>query len=230
VPGESTVAIVSAAPLGVPVSVTNQDGPLSFNDTTKLQLQVWDFEALQDIQVCGFDLLFSGGLRFAHINEQYNAFALFSGGAAPLASVVSSNSFDGIGPVVDLEARRPIGDCGLAVYGSVRGALLFGSEHQVASAVNATFLGATSTDSINSADRHDRVLPVGELEFGLEYGRKVGNSRVFGQIALVGQDWVGAGNASRSNTTTVLGVPFGGTTSDSDIGFFGLAFRFGVNY
>jgi len=128
--GGTTIDVFSAAPLGVPVHAFNDDGPLTFNDTTKLQLDVFDVEALQDIQVAGFDLLFSAGLRFAHINQQYNAFGTFTEVVEPLSSVISSHSFNGLGPVVDLEARRAIGNSGLVLYGCARGALLFGSEHQ----------------------------------------------------------------------------------------------------
>jgi len=222
---DPTSAVFSASPLGVSLVADNGAGPLSFNATTKLQLQVWDVEALQDIQVGGFDLLFSGGLRFAHINQEYDAFAIEPGATMPRSSVTSSNSFDGLGPVIDLEARRAIGNTGIALYGCARGALLFGSAHQTAFGTNVIDGG-----NVNASDSHDRVMPVGELELGLEYSQRIGNARIFGQMALVGQDWLGAGNASRSNTFNFAGVPDGGTTTDSDLGFFGLAFRLGVNY
>jgi hypothetical protein len=222
-----TSAALSAAPLGVGVEADNASGPFSFSVTTKLQLQVWDFEALQDIQVAGFDLLFSGGLRFAHINQEYNAWDNEAGATNPVSAVTSANSFDGLGPVVALEARRALGNTGLAVYGRTRGALLFGSEHQSAFGIN---LSEASGGNVNASDSHDRVMPVAELELGVEYGQRIGNMRLFGQIALVGQDWIGAGNASRSNTLNAAGIPEGGSTADSDLAFLGLAFRLGVNY
>lgn len=75
------------------------------------------------------------------------------------------------------------------------------------------------------------MLPVGELELGLEFGRSMGSSRVFGQIALVGQQWWGAGSASRGSVVYSLGVPTSSNTvADSDLGFFGLACRLGVNF
>jgi hypothetical protein len=60
----------------------------------------------------------------------------------------------------------------------------------------------------------------------------VGPALLFGQVALVGQDWVGAGGASRSS---IAGIPGGGImpgsyVSDSDLYFFGVSFRIGVNY
>jgi hypothetical protein len=237
----TTIDVFSAAPLGVPVHGYNDSGPLNFNDTTKLQLDVFDVEALQDVRVAGFDLLFSGGLRFAHLNQAYNAFTTFAETVTfdPSNSVISSYSFTGVGPVVDLEARRAIGDSGLALYGCGRGALLFGSAHQTAFATVST-LGVTTM--LDQSDAHDRVIPVAELELGLEYGERLGNTRVFAQIALVGQDWFGAGNASHSLITSENGValpgtfalrtglPSSGTTADSDLGFFGLPFRIGVNY
>jgi Legionella pneumophila major outer membrane protein precursor len=230
-----SVVVASAAPLGIPLFVGNDGTALAFNDTTKLELQVWDLEALQDLRVGRFDLLFSAGLRFAHINQEYNAFATgtneFGITTSGSEALVSANSFDGLGPVVGLEARRPIGDTGLALYGNLRGALLFGSAKQSAFANNAAsgFVGDEEA-ALTATDHHDRVMPVGELEIGVEYARDIGNMRVFGQLALVGQDWVGAGNASHSNSVSLEGIPVLGATADSDIGFFGLAFRIGVNY
>ena len=81
-------------------------------------------------------------------------------------------------------------------------------------------------------------MPIGELEGGVEYGQTVGRSWLFGQVALVGQEWFGAGSASRSSTDIIPGGKASvssnfSTTShvgDSDLAFFGLLLRAGVNY
>ena len=81
-------------------------------------------------------------------------------------------------------------------------------------------------------DHRDIGMPVAEAELGLEYGRTVGPSRFFGQIALVGQEWFGAGGASRSSIDVLPGGALSGAShvSDSDLAFLGLLVRAGVNY
>jgi hypothetical protein len=102
----------------------------------------------------------------------------------------------------------------VALYGKVRGSVLFGSAH----AVEFTTEPQSSFGVFNTqlADHRDRVLGVAEAELGLEVSRCVANTLVFGQLGLVGQDWISAGNAN--------------SVAGSDLGFFGAAFRLGVQY
>src|SRR5262249_54353864 len=153
-----------------------------------------------------WDLLCAAGLRFAEINQEYNAYVVGDSGSTQgpiFASVVSGHSFHGTGPVVALEARRPLLKSDLALYGSVRGAILFGSATQ-----NALdhFIGFGTTQFTPAQDHRDRTLPVGEVELGLEYGRNMGSTRAIAQVALVGQEWWGAGNASRSTQANSFGI------------------------
>lgn len=122
-----------------------------------------------------------------------------------------------------MEARRTLGDTGLSLYGSARGSILFGSGHQKA---------AIPDRNVEAQDHRDLGMPVGEAELGLAYGRNVGASHFFGQIALVGQEWFGAGSASRSSTDVIPGGAFSTSSfvGDSDIAFLGLVIRLDVNY
>ena len=161
-------------------------------------------------------MLLAGGLRLASLDQTYNA---YTHGEA----LLSSSVFSGIGPTLGLEARRNLGGTGISLYGSARGSILFGSAHQI----------ATIPDRTNVANDHrDIGMPVAEAELGLEYGRTVGTSRFFGQIALVGQEWFGAGGASRSSTDVIPGGAFSTSSyvGDSDLAFLGLLIRAGVNY
>ncbi|MBY0527137.1 MAG: hypothetical protein K2R98_27325 [Gemmataceae bacterium] len=224
------VFIVSAPAQGFS-AFTDNDTPATMTVTSKLELQVWDVEAIQDVQLGCWNLLATGGLRLAHLNQRYNAFVNGNSGtsANPIqATVLSGHSFSGLGPVVALESRRPIGNSGLSLYGLIRGAVLFGSAKQNATDI---FTGFGATEVNTGSDHRDRVLPVGELELGVEYGQAMGSSRVFGQVALVGQQWWGAGSASRGDPIYSLGAPnTNGSVVDSDLGFLGVAFRLGVNY
>lgn len=214
------VLVFSAAPLGLNL-ITATDGGAMVT-TSKLQLQVWDFDSLYRVAGYRWDLLFVGGLRLASLDQAYNAYANHQ-------TLLSSSTFSGIGPTLGLEARRQLGGTGFNLYGSGRGSILFGSAHQIA---------AIPALSLVANEHHDIGLPVAEAELGLEYSRYVGASRFFGQIALVGQEWFGAGSASRSSTDVIPGGKASvsanfSTTShvgDSDLAFFGLLLRAGVNY
>jgi hypothetical protein len=234
-PGTLTF-LSSAAPLGFSAFVDNDGSAATLATTSKLQFQVWDAEAINSVQTGRWDLLFAGGLRFVHINHQYNAFVGGDSGGdaggdagAPIrASVLSGHSFHGIGPVLALEARRALGDSGLSLYSSARGAVLFGSAKQNATDI---FISEDGTFADSSTDTRNSVLSVVDLELGLEFGRNVGSSHVFGQVALVGQEWWGAGSASRAVNVNSFGVPSqGGAIVDTNLGFVGVVFRVGVNY
>jgi hypothetical protein len=226
--GPTEVTLVSAAPLGPQLFANTDKGQsAAFAATSALEMQVGDIEVFQDFAGCKWDVLLSGGVRIAHLNQDYSAFVTESAGASALhETLISGHNFTGAGPVLAAEGRRGLG-CGLALYGSVRGALLYGSARQ-----NVLSTGSPGDPSPTAgSDHRDKVLPVGELELGLEYGRCVGPAWLFGQIGLVGQDWLGAGNASRTATAGVpTGFPIFNATVDNDLGLLGLAVRVGVSY
>ncbi|MBY0523270.1 MAG: hypothetical protein K2R98_07720 [Gemmataceae bacterium] len=229
--------VSSAAPLGLQsfgntVGIQHGAEATSFTVTTELYLQVGDLEAVQDFQAGGCDFLIAGGVRLAKINQTYNAYDAQSGSPLALRTLQSSYNFKGIGPTLALELRRPIADSSLSLYGTARGSIVFGDAQQ-----NASFTGQElRNDDPNPqfATQHRvRAIPTGELEAGVEYGRTVGSSRLFGQIGLVGQEWFGAGSASRSTNATVqttLRPVLGGAPIDSNIAFLGVSFRIGFDY
>ncbi len=244
--GASLTTVFSATPLGLeafgdtlfspPVDPGQPQPPgtpepTAVTITSKLEVQVGDVEVLQDIQVGSWDFLFAGGIRIARIAQTYNFYNL-QPTATPLVlrNLLSSSDFNGAGPVLAMESRRSLGGSGLGLYGSGRGALLFGSSQQNV-LFGGTRLRNEDPNPQIATEHRSRALPVVELEVGLEYGRDVGRSILFGQIALVGQNWIGAGSASRSSPNTFKeGDPLHGSAADSDFGFFGLACRMGMNY
>jgi hypothetical protein len=227
----------SAVPLGLQAfgdTLSLMHGPeaTSFTITTKLEVQVADLEAFQEFKAYGCDFLLSGGLRLVRIAQAYNAFDAQSTSTREFRALLSNYTFQGAGPVLAIEVRRPFGESGLSLYSSGRGSVLFGSADQTASFGGQELRNDDPNPQLARQHR-SRGLPIGELEVGVEYGRSVGRSRVFGQLALVGQDWFGAGNASRSTMATPPTGPnpaVGGSAVDSNIAFFGLSVRIGVNY
>jgi hypothetical protein len=227
--GPTETTLDSAAPLGTALFLNTDKGKSgTFAATSQLQLQVEDFEAFQQFSAGPLNFLLAGGVRLAHINQEYDAFVNQSlGGSIHHETLLSGHNFLGVGPVAALEVRRCLGKCGLGLYGSGRGSVLFGSAKQ-----NALSSGSLGDPSPITVDSHwDPVLTVGELECGLEYNRVAGRARLFGQAALVGQEWFAAGNASRTAQGGVpTGFPINQVTTDSNLGFFGVVFRLGMDF
>lgn len=213
--GINSTMLFSAAPLGLGLV----NGLQIMEATSKLQLQVWDAEAQYRLRAAGWNMLFSGGARFAQVDQSYNAFVPQKGNNA----LLSNNSFNGVGPTFAVELRHPLGASHVNLYGSVRGSLVFGTGHQTA---------GIPDQNVFAQDQRDIGIGIGEMELGLEYDHHIGRSRVFGQVAVVGQNWNGAGSASRSSVNVLPGGSFVGAayTGDSDINFLGLALRLGVSF
>jgi len=224
--------ITSAAPQGLSIhspgtalGLALAPDTLAFN--SNLRLNVWDLEATQDLHLGCWGLTLSGGARYVHMSQDYNAFRANPGGTAPTVfisedaeSVQSGHNFNGAGPTVSLEARRALGDTGLVLYGLTRGSLLFGSGKQqtaLTREVTGTSRGTpfdllVTSDSVAS---RDDFVPIIELEVGAEYGMDFGRCHPFIRTGLVGQTWFGAGNA-----TNVTG----------NFGFLGLSATAGANF
>jgi hypothetical protein len=226
--GPTDTTLTTAAPLGPRLFLnTDNGGSGEFATTSQLHFQVGDIEAFQQFACGACSFLVSAGVRVAHFNQEYNAFVnQVVGLSTQNESLLSSHHFTGAGPVLALEARRSLwGNLGL--YGTGRGSVLFGSARQ--DVLSTGSLGDPSPITVES--HWDPVITVGELEVGVEYGLTLGSWRLDSQLGLVGQEWFGAGNPSRTAQGGVpTGFPFGAVTTDTNLGFFGLVFRVGINY
>jgi hypothetical protein len=213
--GVNNFFLYSAAPLGLSLV-----DPNSMTVTSKLEFQVTDAEALYDLEACRWNLLFAGGVRLAWIDQAYNAFVEVPG----RSTVLSSHTFQGVGPTLALEARHALGATGVSLYGNTRGSLIFGSAHQIATQVG---------QNVEAQERWEVGTAVGEIELGVEYGRGFGRSRFFGQLAFVGQEWFGVGGASRSSVAALPGAMINNQApyvGDSDVALLGLVIRLGLSY
>jgi hypothetical protein len=220
----ATGPAASAAPLGLQaVTLRPTDSLRAFSH---LRLDVWDFEATEDLRVGPWSLVVAGGVRYAHLAEVYNATVRDAAGA-PVQGVVSGHNFNGAGPTLAFSVNSPLGGTGLYLYGDCRGSVLFGTAKQSASLLG----GPTSTDTQDVSSNTHAVLPVGELELGLGWERDFGWAHVFVRGGLVGQIWHEAGNSSRSAVEFApLGPVASSASVDSDLGLFGLALRAGIDY
>jgi len=174
-------------------------------------------------------LLFSGGFRYAHLSQDYAAFQVSRGATfgifIPGLEFIQTNllsaghNFNGAGPTLALETRRPIGSSGLSLFANLRGTMLFGQSKQQVEQPTIIERGFpnpnTSISVVNATYVRDTVLPVAELEMGVEFSRTWGAVRPFFRTGLVAQTWFDAGSASRLA---------------GDLGFLGLSVTAGLSY
>jgi hypothetical protein len=231
---------LDASPLGLifPNLITSAD----YLFDSDLDLEVYDFEATLEAQLCNCTITASGGARFADLRQGYwvRAEGTTSDGAIIVPPTLgrfdvdlrSRSTFRGYGPTAALEVHHGLnGHCGtgcssFGVYGSARGSVLFGTAKQnVRLVVNQFNLagGQTASSSSLAAVERDDVISVLELELGVEYSTFLGCHRVFVQAGVVGQVWYGAGNAAHVDEFLL-------PDNHTNLGFFGLTAVGGVEF
>ncbi len=199
---------------------------------SSLELWTIDLEATEEGRLGRWRFLGGAGLRYAHLSQSYNAYRFNRDNVPGVANVeadaavlLSGHQFKGIGPTATLEVKRPLADSGFALYGQARGSMLFGKSKQrahLAAVVSGTATGGglpagpfRETAFIDAAADHDDVLPVVELEAGIEWARDLRRSQVFIQTGVLAQNWFGAGGAS---------------TEEGNLGFLGLSLGVGLRF
>jgi hypothetical protein len=213
---------VVSAPTGVTATDTSGTGSdrLTFGSTLKVELI--DLEAACNMQLgrC-WSLFISGGARYLHLNENY--LENVTGTGVPLGGTVQAtetqdlsfgHNFTGVGPTLALEVRWAEPNCHWAFFGSARGALLVGRAGQsffFSDTINDPngILG-NSTFTSQAGDHRDEVVPVGEIEVGVEYAVCLTSCRPYFRAACINQTYFGVGSASVTNTNLSL---FGGEFS-----------------
>jgi len=227
---------LDASPLFLLEDVVVTEADYLFN--SRLHLDVYDLEGTLETQWCGCTVLFSGGARYVEMKQRYRA----RGAGLTLdaddntgvfaVDLDSFHTFRGIGPTASVEVRYPLGGrCGTGcssfnVYGAGRGSVLFGTGKQSVNRLlvyaNLETQETTVQEDAAFRDRDD-ILPVLELELGVEYAGYFGCHRVFLQAAAVGQTWFGAGNAANVNEFLL-------PSTNTNLGFFGVTVAGGVEF
>jgi hypothetical protein len=208
-PNFGSPGLILAAGMGQDVMTFNSD----------LRIQVIDVEATYDIRSGPWSLQLAGGGRYMNLEQSYaatltNAAANGMGGTATETNLLTfARDFNGGGPTVALQANLQIMQSNLSVYGNVRGSLLVGRESSDL-ALNQSLVndpgflyGGDQVATPTSSRSRDRVLPVAEVELGLEYGMNMGRFRSFIRGAVVNQTYFEGGSASQSEGNLSL---FGG--------------------
>jgi len=198
-------AVTSVQTQGIPAR------PDFLQFTNDLSLNVCDFEAtFSDLHVGRWSFLASGGVRYAHVIQRYSAQAV---GNVPQVQV-SGESFDGLGPLLGVEARRTLGIAGLSGYGAMRFAALYGSDKRVSYGLNLGLLPPLALTATDDASSRQRFLPVFDLELGVEWSHDLGPAKLLVQLAMLAEAWpTGSGSSGNGN-----------------MGLFGIAASTGFNY
>jgi Legionella pneumophila major outer membrane protein precursor len=182
--------------------------------SSHLRVNVFDIQGTSSWESAFWTHLVGFGVRITTMNQSYQA-ALTN--PAEQIGLTSNHDFSGAGPCFSLETKYRLGESGFAIYGQIYGAILFGDvDEDYAAVKNGIAQGYTRSTT--------EVLPVAEMELGVEYQHCVGRAKLFVQGGFTGQVWWGGGNASNLDAL--------GTTSaaHSNFGFFGAALRAGVRY
>jgi hypothetical protein len=183
-----------------------------------LQVTTWDIEAIKRVNTMNWNWTAAAGVRYMYLNQSYGAQidpSMFAVNGA--SSIFTRHFFNGAGPTLAMNGRRPIADTPLGIFGGGRGSLLFGNSEQ---RFTQTF-NAAGQNSFHSADWG--VIPVGELEFGVDFRRPLGAMTLVIENALLGQVWLDAGTSS--NTAALAG-----NFTSASMGLYGLRSSIGLTY
>jgi hypothetical protein len=152
-----------------------------------------------------------GGVRNASIAQTYGA-AILSPAGAPLAGLDVRHRFDGFGPTVFAELKRPIGRTSFSFVANARGSFLYGDSGF--QAIQGIFGGVPTPINVWTDTHQATSMTIGDLQIGAEWAKDLGGANLVAQVLWEGQYWQGAGNALNAGS--------------DDMGLMGFTFQLGV--
>ncbi|MGD0655179.1 MAG: Lpg1974 family pore-forming outer membrane protein, partial [Thermoguttaceae bacterium] len=119
-----------------------------------------------------------------------------------------TNRFDGVGPSVFAELKRPFCCSGLALVANVRASEVFGSPTVRAMQVNG--IGKEPITQTWDLAPQTSALSLTELQLGAEWARDLGRSSLFAQALWEAQYWINTGNTlvPLADNLSLVGVTF----------------------
>lgn len=192
---------------------------------SSLKIHSLDVEALKEWDFGQFQLEISGGGCYLELSQDYTA-TLANQATRGAATATESQDllfnqrFQGGGPTLAAEGRWQIGGSGFSLFANARGTLLVGTTHESLSLSQvvqdpAGIVGGSQSITASSDARRDHVLPVAEIELGVEYARQVRGIEPFFRAGVVDLTYFNAGNAS---------------SQDRNLSLFGATLSLGVKY
>ena len=163
----------------------------TLTSTDFLKTQVINYYGTYQTRVGSFDVDGAMGLRYARLLQSLDSFVTPAGGP-PTRRLSWERKYDGLGPAISVDIKRQIGYSGFSVVGQGGGALLFGKK-----TINRTVIGDQSPQLATRVlvlDEADEVVGIGEMNFGLEWSRRLQGGRNLNIRGLYeGQLWAEAG-------------------------------------
>lgn len=186
-------------------------GADSITATSDLRIQTIDGEATYAHDWCHLSCLLTIGGRYLQMRQNYQATLsnVPTAGTSENSFLEAGHNFYGGGPTISWQGRWMLGRSGLSVFGLARGSIIVGS-----SRLTATFaefivdpVNGNQTNLAASESRDHIVIPIGELEGGLEYSCPIGRTRLFVRGAAVNHTYFDAGSASsRGDNLSLFGA------------------------
>jgi hypothetical protein len=215
-----------SAPSAVSAADTSGQGGDGLDFTSRLKIELLDLDVTYDAQIGHLGLQIACGGRYVHMTQDFKETLLGTG--VPPGGTLSAtetqllqfgHNFSGGGPTLGLRAHWQLGESSLAIVGSARGALLVGKTRETASFIDEVvdpngILTPSTLSSVFNREK-DQLLPIAEVEVGLEYAPHCCSCRPFFRVAAINQTYFDAGSAS---------------SLDGNLGLFGVDFSLGVEY
>jgi len=201
-----------------------------------LRIDALDVEVTQAAQLGYLDLNFAGGVRWGSVETDQIRRA---SDTRPFDEVQTSRvDFDGVGPTLALEIRRPVGAGGLALVATTRGSLLFGESEFASTLQEPRRRGAAEVNrTFTAMEEENDVVYTAELQLGAEYRRAMRNGAALSfRVLFEGQLW---GGAAMDGFHARPGLPdprlhIAGlserSTTEHNIGLVGITVGLGLDY
>ena len=212
-PPDSTSGLISNPVFGdVDISINDPDDV--YSATTALNTYAIDLEATKQASFSSWDLGIGCGVRYASTKQNYFAQTRNDSNTL-LGQIDYRHALEGIGPTISLEAYRSIATQ-FDIFGKARGSVLFGDGESRLNAGEDLDLANPFT-TVRTTHRDD-LLSIAEIQLGFRWQASPSRGksfRPFIAIALEGQVWNGAGNA---------------TSEEGTLGFFGMNSAVGTEW
>ena len=188
-----SITQVTSLPTGTSTGgLTLQAAGESLNANSFTEAYTVDFELGQRINFECWQMKAGGGFRHAAVEHGYDAKA-YNSEETLVGSSNVRNRFDGVGPTIFLEAKRPLGFGNLALFGNARYSIMLGS------------FKTRETDTISVTDTYasdvDSTVRIGEIQLGLEWQKYFAcGNRLYFTAAWELQSWEGAGSIAGKGT------------------------------
>jgi len=169
--------------------IANDAGEVLVSDDN-LRTQVVDLEATLRMKVGRTEIVGGGGLRYAALTQSLTSTVLDAGGTM-VGLLQWTRDFEGVGPCVSFDLRRPLGQSRFSAVAKVNAALLYGNK-DLERTVVGDVTSPTAAPFLN-LDGGDEVVGLGEVALGVQWRRPFRPGELVIGGIYQGQLWAEAG-------------------------------------